>query len=215
MLNHEKLFKINKNALNKALMFVPVVLALATLAFTRTIDTNQILDVFIDPNIKYSEVNQYYLVAGSTPEEIRKSLDDSPVCGAAWGCNHYDVNYSYKFKKKNDKCSIESFTVNLKTTITLPSLDTSKQNVSVLLINKWNQFLVKLKSHEGRHTDISKNGAQEIYAFLNKGPSAQSCQTLDQSIMNQADAIIVRTNLNHNVYDRYTDNGFTEGVNFP
>ena len=171
------------------------------------------------PNISIKNV--FYTVEGSTPQEIRTSLNKlRPQMQDSNNHKRYDaytqwfVKWNYFYQTQNNRCLIKTAQVNADIITTMPKWKVnSKASKSVK--NQWERYIVALKQHEEGHQKNGINASKEILKTINNLPDYSSCTQLGTAVNAASNRIIKKYNQKDLEYDRITQHGATQGATFP
>ncbi|MGH8235042.1 MAG: DUF922 domain-containing Zn-dependent protease [Rhodanobacteraceae bacterium] len=161
---------------------------------------------------------KYYDVSGSTGREIRNQLDKLGPVGADGkrydGYTRWRVNWNFQFAPKGGHCALRSFKTSVRTVMTLPRWEGSR-NVSSRLAKKWNTYLAALRLHEDGHNHHGVEAAEAILKRFSEMQQAPDCEKLSHDLNAAARSILASYNQKDLIYDAKTHHGATQGAVFP
>jgi predicted secreted Zn-dependent protease len=154
-----------------------------------------------------------YDITGSTGEELRAQMNH-------FGPRGYDayaetsVHWNYRFKEQGNGCAIYAARVDASVTCTYPRWE-PLPGAPQELKDKWNAFRALVEIHEKGHGDIAVQTGWEVYEALTGLPPSPSCGELKRTANARAQAIVDGLQTKHEEYDRVTEHGRAQGVQFP
>ena len=158
----------------------------------------------------------HYDVHGMTPAQIRESINESRPTGQdgkRWDAiAKWYVTWKYKTAQSSAGCSVQSFDVNLETSMTLPRL-TNEAPAAVK--EKWREYLAALTAHEKGHLQFGNSAAKAIQQAGTTMPARGTCEELRRDIRTMAHQILDDHRRREVEYDEQTGHGRTQGVRFP
>lgn len=159
----------------------------------------------------------YYDIQGTTAAELRKQLNQKgPVVqGNRFdGFTKWRISWNYQYGNRDGNCTIVSYDVNTKISITMPRW-TNRANASLKLWRRWGKFINALQAHENNHARYSLQAAEKIKKMLGNLAPQATCNTLEDIANTQGQNILQANRERNAEYDRRTNHGQTEGVRFP
>lgn len=158
------------------------------------------------------EDTQYYKITGFSERGLRDQM-------TALGPNSYAgytkcrIHYNFRSKNTIGGCVITSVVVNVHVTYTMPKW-TNKPDAPIALQSAWEKYYSRLYKHETGHKDISvRNGRLIEQSLLGlQGASAQAVHDRAQEI---SQSYIEKAKQEDAEYDRITEHGKTQGLQFP
>jgi predicted secreted Zn-dependent protease len=159
-----------------------------------------------------AEDTQYYKITGFSERGLRDQM-------TALGPNSYAgytqcrIHYNFRSKNTIGGCVITSVVVNVNVTYTMPKW-TNKSDAPLALQDAWEKYYSRLYKHEMGHRDIAVRNARPIEQGLLglQGPSAQAVHDKAQEI---SQSYIEKAKQEDAEYDRITEHGKTQGLQFP
>ncbi|HEY9664665.1 MAG TPA: DUF922 domain-containing protein [Allocoleopsis sp.] len=174
-----------------------------------------------DPNlIVETPVIAPYTIRGSTAAELRAQMNQLGPLNQEEGkrfdaSTTWDLDAQFTFGgKRGVSCQIRTVTVTVKTTFTLPQW-TPPAGTPQALINRWNQHLAALQTHENGHKQLGIDAGTDFLNQLKALPAAPSCAALQQAAAQKRDAVKAAFRQKHKDYDKNTNHGATQGAVFP
>lgn len=171
-----------------------------------------------EPNISIKTV--FYTVEGSTPQEIRDSINKFRPQNKGYSNKNYDaytkwlVKWNYLYQTQNNRCSIQTVQVNTDIITTLPKWKVNSK-ASKQVKNQWERYIIALTKHEEGHQKHGINASKEVLQTIKKLPDYSSCTQLGTAVNAASDRIIKKYNQKDLEYDRVTRHGTTQGATFP
>ena len=160
----------------------------------------------------------YYDIEGRTAAELRQQMDRH---GVVWSNgNTYDaytgwnVNWNYRYRMINNKCSIGSVTTTLEVEFRLPRW-TDYAGGPAALKKKWDNYMESLIRHENGHKDFGIRAATEIERSVAELKPAETCDDLAATANKLGRRIISEYAAAEKKYDAQTNFGETQGAVFP
>jgi predicted secreted Zn-dependent protease len=168
---------------------------------------------------KITETIEYYDVAGSTPQDLRKKLDLlGPFDGVERkrydGVTKWYVNWRYQYSNTGPGCGIASATTDVKVTITMPRLKADVPTPTELR-QSFETYLANLLVHEKGHGKIGIDIARRIEDGIAKLPAEPTCNRMGEVANEFGRKLIKEANQQDIDYDAQTRHGATQGARFP
>lgn len=165
-----------------------------------------------------SITRNYYVVAGSTANQLRQQLNQR---GPEWtpgrrfdAITRWYVRWSYQYAIRNNYCQLISNQVRADITITMPRWQ-MPPHVSKDLVKRWQRYVIALQRHEDGHRDHGIRAAREVAQALQRFPSQTTCEQLEMFVDTTMMQIIEHYSQKDVEYDRVTHHGATQGARFP
>ena len=161
-----------------------------------------------------------YAIAGKTENDLRQALQASAFPDPNEPNSRYSARTDWSlagpwFIQPTDRgCEVESGTVTLAMTMTLPALS-STAGVSPDVLNRWTTFISNTITHESGHVTRSYKSAGNFQRDLGNALPAADCPTLRarlEDLFSRATGTIRQSNID---YDTETQHGAKQGAVFP
>lgn len=127
----------------------------------------------------------YYPVFGNSSQEIFDFLNTrGPVSAEgerAVGLATAKPRREWKPRSESSSCSIESMTITVDISLTLPRLDPSSR-LNVTTMRNWQRFAAEVERHERRHVEIYVEGFEEMKTMMAAIPPKETCTALEAEI---------------------------------
>ncbi len=160
----------------------------------------------------------YYLVSGTTADEIRSDLDmKTPVRenGTSYDAHtEWFVKWNFQWSESNGLCKITKIKTRVDVQYILPKLKTSK-TLPKPLKQKWETYMKALSDHENGHRDIGVRAANEIEKEIGSMVPRRSCRQLETDANDSGDKIIGKFRRLEKEFDRKSRHGMNDGAMFP
>jgi predicted secreted Zn-dependent protease len=165
-----------------------------------------------------TEKYEYYEVCGSCEETLHCDLKQKCV---TWNDGHkydsltsWDVKWDHGYDQASETCAINSFRPIVEITFRYPRWKrTDKAPRS--LIEKWDQYLKNLITHENGHRDRVVDAANDLSRAVAQLPSSSTCADLDRDVRALFRMRMAKMNKDQREYDETTKHGATQGAIFP
>ncbi len=161
-----------------------------------------------------------YPVIGTTLSELQRSLnaqalpDSNDVTGLYYARTQWYLSGRWFTQPTARGCEVESGSVTLAMTMTLPALSSSA-GISPQVDNRWNTFVNNTITHETGHVTRNLQSARDYQRDLGNFPPAPDCARIKpqlNDLFNRATAAVRQVNID---YDAQTQHGATQGAVFP
>ncbi len=161
-----------------------------------------------------------YPVVGATLSELSKSLnaqaqpDSNDATGQYYARTQWYLSGRWFTQPTARGCEVESGSVTLAMTMTLPALSASV-GMSPQVSDRWNTFVNNTITHETGHVTRNLQSSRDYQRDLGNFPPAPDCARLKSQLndlFNRATAAIRQVNID---YDAQTQHGATQGAVFP
>jgi predicted secreted Zn-dependent protease len=165
-----------------------------------------------------TEKYEYYEIKGSSEKELRIQMcrngcrvNDGNTYDSvtAW---HWRMDYGYG--RAPGACSADSFTVALEIDYRYPQW-VDAGNAPQPLVDKWNDYMKHLVTHETGHRDIAVEAAAGLSRAVAALPPARSCDELDREVRALGHERMKKLNNDEKGYDETTGHGKAQGAVFP
>jgi predicted secreted Zn-dependent protease len=165
-------------------------------------------------NVKY----EYYEIKGNSEKELRSQMcrngcrvNDGTTYDSvtAW---HWKMDYGYD--RAPGACSVDSFKVALEIDYRYPQW-VHAGDAPQPLMDKWNDYMKHLVTHENGHRDIAVEAAARLSRAVAALPPAQSCAELDREVRALGHKHMEELNADQKDYDETTGHGRTQRAVFP
>ncbi len=158
----------------------------------------------------------YYTVTGSNSHEIRAALAQA----RPWKTNqNYDastkwsVEWRYHHFARDGQFRLDAFTTQTKVVVILPRWLPPAQ-APAELVQRWNQYLGKLWSHEAGHIKLARAATAEIQREVTALGSFASSQELADTVKRTASGVLDKYRRHEREYDQQTFHGAAQGAQF-
>jgi predicted secreted Zn-dependent protease len=161
-----------------------------------------------------------YGVIGKTVNDILQSLnaqampDSNDPNGEFLARTDYFISAQWSYQPTARGCEVESGTVTLAMTMTLPALS-STVGMPPDLLNRWTTFISNTITHESGHVKLNYQGASDFQRDLGNALPASDCTTIEprlNDLFTRATGAIRQSNID---YDAETEHGAKQGAVFP
>ncbi len=161
-----------------------------------------------------------YPVSGQTLNDLVNSLnaqampDSNDPSGRYYAQTQYYVAAQWFVQPTARGCEVESGSVTLAMTMTLPALS-STAGMPPDVLDHWTTFVNNTITHETGHVRRDQQGARDLQHGLGTYPPAADCATLKSKLsdlFDRASNAIRQSNID---YDAATNHGATQGAVFP
>jgi predicted secreted Zn-dependent protease len=166
-----------------------------------------------------TETINYYDVPGSTPREVRASLNKlGPIDKTEK--QHFDavtrwhVKWRYQYRRRERICAIAGVSTIVTVTITMPRLradDATPPTLKQAFADNTEKLLVDERGHARIGIEI----ARRIEGAIRVLPTEPTCERLGQVANERGRVLIKEANQQDIDYDARTRHGRTQGVWFP
>ncbi len=150
-----------------------------------------------------------YVVTGKTEDEVRADIN-------AKRNGNYDatakwwIRWNFWYRTSPGQCAIARIATTLELTFVEPKLITSEPSVQ----KSFDDYMVKLRTHEQGHADIAREVARRIDAAI-PPLTAPTCDELGKNANALAHSLIREGNTQQEDYDARTNHGATQGARWP
>ncbi|MCS6814844.1 MAG: DUF922 domain-containing Zn-dependent protease [Cyanobacteria bacterium] len=203
------------NILLRKWRYATIAIAVAIICW---LASNLAQTVIASTNPVISITRNYYVIAGSTANQLRQQLNQR---GPEWtpgqrfdATTRWYVRWSYRYAVRDNYCRLTSNQVRADITITMPKWQMPPR-VSKDLVRRWQRYVTALQRHEDGHRDHGINAAREVAQALERFPSRSTCEQLEMSVNTAMMQIIENYSQKDVEYDRVTQHGATQGARFP
>jgi predicted secreted Zn-dependent protease len=159
----------------------------------------------------------HFMVAGTSPSEIRKSINRARPGGVSSvtdALTTWKINWRTRVTSVDGQCQLDSLTVDTAISITLPNWR-PPTNAPPELIKRWSAYYLALLKHELNHAESGRLAARELRRRVLEVPPQADCGTLQRRIQGVADGVIAEYKQRDADYDRETAHGLKEGARLP
>ena len=167
-------------------------------------------------NVRVTTVDALYDVIGADHASIMAALRrQGPRDGSgAWaGSLAWTFNWSYQPVMDGGTCRVDSASIHLRLTYTLPRL-ASDVEPSPVVREAWERFQAGLRDHEDGHAALAVEAANALVHDVEAAPAASSCAELRTVVETTVQAGLARHERAQVAYDRQTRHGGTQGATF-
>jgi predicted secreted Zn-dependent protease len=168
---------------------------------------------------RVTETVEHYDVSGSTPQEVRKALNQVGPVDKTEGkrfdaVTNWFVNWRYTYSNAGRSCSISSASTDVKVTITMPRLKLDSATPAELR-QAFDTYTANLMVHEKGHGQIGIDIAKRIEDGMVKLPAEPNCDRMGQAANEFGRKLIKEANQQDIDYDSQTRHGATQGARYP
>jgi predicted secreted Zn-dependent protease/uncharacterized protein YceK len=165
------------------------------------------------PGVRVTEMSKFYEFGGSTPDEMRRKINDvRPKEYDAW--TNWDLSYDYNPVKGSMGYTTSNPSVTLKVTYTFPKWK-RPQGATQQTADSWNKYMADLSRHELGHRMIAVDYANKILQDLQPGNVFPSEKSLHDAEDEMFAALLEQCNEAEAAYDDATNHGAAQGAQFP
>jgi predicted secreted Zn-dependent protease len=162
------------------------------------------------PYVPPAEVKiDYYDVQGANYNAVLGSMmSGRPFAGRT----NWNLSYQYQSRMQADACTVESVTIKLELSMTMPRWS-PPSGAPAELVGRWERFNSALRVHEDGHVSGARNlesAARRALLAL----SAANCGALDAAMRARFDQILEQGRAYDRDYDAQTGHGKTQGATF-
>lgn len=168
-----------------------------------------------EPIVK-SSFTYYKVYPASKNDLARAMMEASPIKenGRAFmGDTRWHVLWDFKWNKNNNICTITSANTSLNISYTMPALATDV-DLTEDTRQAFDGYYAALFKHEQEHMYSGLYAAREIEQALLSLGSFERCKRLEYEANTSAKKILKKYYERDKEYDKKTDHGRTEGVDF-
>ena len=154
----------------------------------------------------------YYRVAGSTPREIQRSLDQSrPRMGQHDGQTTWQITWQFNTANQDGNCRLTSFTTRTTITLTMP-LWAMPTNTAPDVFKAWRDYCLALSEHEQGHVQLAKEAAAAIQQRAQTFTPRSDCSALKNEVNSVCRSIVETHRQQEKDYDERTRHGASQGA---
>ena len=172
----------------------------------------------LDFKTEINEKYEFYDVSGDTAKEIRRQMSSN---GTKWddgetydALTTWEIKYRYGTSTENGRCYVSSAKTDVGIIFRYPHWTTSS-GAPEKLVNRWNEYMGNLRTHENGHKDLAVQTARDISEGLSAMGSFGSCGELDKAAKALAQGKLAQLKRSQKEYDSTTRHGETQGAVFP
>lgn len=164
------------------------------------------------------EKYDYYEVGGCCEKDIQCDLKQKCI---KWNdgkkydsVTSWKVKWDYGYNRAPETCSVDSFKVTVAISFRFPKWSRpgdAPQN----LIDKWDNYMKNLVTHENGHRDMAVEAADELASAVADLPPALTCAEIDREVQKLSRARLMKLKEDEKEYDAATNHGHTQGAIFP
>jgi predicted secreted Zn-dependent protease len=162
-----------------------------------------------------TEQYEYYEIRGDNEKELRNQLSRN-------GCmfndgKKYDalttwrMKLDYGYRCTGQACTADSVKVSVTINMRYPKWVRSN-DVPRQLVDKWDNYITNLVTHENKHRDIAVDAATELSKAVAALPPAPSCSALDLEVRALSRRLMEKLNTDEKRLDETTSHGKTDGA---
>ena len=167
------------------------------------------------PNLVSTTTFAYYPLDGATTIELGSQMRQrgpKDASGKSWGgMTQQEWNWEYRLTGTAKSCALQSFTVSVETTITMPRW-TPPANAAPKLRDQWTTYYNALLFHEDGHRKIGLTAMRRLLQQAQTLPPAPTCPALRATLDNAAKQASAWAEQENIAYDRETQHGLTQGA---
>lgn len=168
--------------------------------------------VFAEPSVSIK--TEYYNVKGSTPNSIRKDMNNKRT-GKYDAYTNWHVTWHFNTKKNlTRECEISDINISLNIKFIFPQWKADRA-VNNDVKDRWNSYYTALINHENQHKDIAVEMAQEIEDTLGALNNENDCKNLRKNGNNAAHKILNTYKKKQHDFDKESNHGINDGAHFP
>jgi len=168
--------------------------------------------------VKISTHVSYYRITGNSADELRSDLNKKghvDQSGNRWDAyTEWYITWSYPYSITDDGCATGPIMVDVDVKFYFPKWSKSG-DATQELVDKWNDYINALETHEDGHKEIAINAGCDIWQVLNDQPHYANCDELERNADEAANEILDLYRQRELSYDKETDHGATQGARFP
>lgn len=167
------------------------------------------------PGLELATTIKRYTVTGGTAREITEAIrrlgpkgpDGQPFAGLA----ESTVQWQYRYRQTPSTCTLESLTVQVKATITMPEWRAGT-DAPATLRERWAAFEAALLFHEEGHRDFGYEVGFRLIKRARALPPAPDCATLGARLKAIGQEETEWSARENERYDRETEHGIRQGA---
>ena len=167
------------------------------------------------PNLVSTTTFAYYPLDGATTIELGAQMRQrgpKDASGKSWGgVTQQEWKWEYRLTSTAKSCALETFTVSVQTTITMPRW-TPPANAAPKLRDQWTTYYNALLFHEDGHRKIGLTAMRRLLQQAQTLPPAPTCPALRATLDNAAKQASAWAEQENIAYDRETEHGLTQGA---
>lgn len=174
------------------------------------------LSLLVSPagaEFRIETTHAYYDIAGTSVRELKDLMyakgREELGCKKCFARTKWNVDWRYKYKKRNGVCRVTQAKVTARIIYTLPRW-INKERAAPELRQEWGRMIKVLTAHEENHGSHAIHAAREVERTFLK-LAAERCRDLKKLLSETGKRIISEGNAKDDAYDDRTDHGRTEG----
>ncbi len=207
---------------------IVVCLLYMTVAVTTSADEGKVVVANVDRNPPFQkktvavtpvviEKYEYYEVSGGCEKDLQCQMRQK---GITWNdgkkydsATSWHVKWDYGYDRGPQACSVDSFRVVVEIIFHYPKW-VRTSDAPQPLVNKWDDYMKNLITHEKGHRDMAVEAAVELSRTVAELPPALTCAELDREVRALSRARMNKLNDDERAYDAATNHGYTQGAVF-
>ena len=159
----------------------------------------------------------YYKVTGSTPHEIRHSIDEARPWKMRQNVDaqtHWHIDWKFSSNSSGDLWRLKSFELAVQILIDFPIWD-RPPDASDEVIARWKAYIAALWKHENGHRAIAHTAAAEMQRRIARLRPATTQQELRKGVDDICRRVIDEFAQQEVQYEKETHHGAGQGAVFP
>lgn len=164
------------------------------------------------------ETYEYYEVCGLCEKDLHSDLKQKCITwkdGQKYdSVTNWKVKWDYGHNRSPQACTTDSFTVTVDVVFHLPKWVRTGEAPQPL-VEKWDRYMEKLRTHEQGHRDKAVEAATELTRTVAELSPALTCAALDRELNNLFRTRMDKLNKDQAEYDVITNHGVAQGAVFP
>jgi predicted secreted Zn-dependent protease len=159
----------------------------------------------------------FYTVTGSTPREIRQSLNQHRPWKRSQEIDAHttwSVTWKYTVISGGGGCRPETVTTEVSIVTSLPRY-VPPTNAPVELRTRWARYFGALARHEAEHAAIGRAAALDVQGALSGFGERPNCDLLREALNARGAALLEQRRREEREMDQRTRHGANDGARFP
>jgi predicted secreted Zn-dependent protease len=165
-----------------------------------------------------NEKYEYYEVCGCCEKDVQCDLQKKCI---RWkdgkkydSVTNWKVKWDYSYNRTPGACTADSILVTVDVVFHLPKW-VRTSDAPQPLVEKWENYLAKLMTHEKGHRDRAVEAATGLVQAVADVPPARTCAELDHEVHTLCRTRMEKLIEDQKDYDTATRHGATQGAVFP